>query len=367
MTANPALLTLLTGPRWAIGPRDLRLLAERAGELSGARGRQEVSTIADQLLGIADGVDPSELPALGDALLSPGEAAYSPEALERFALLSAELRRLRAYVGDPLLDVVRRIIDVTGVDVELASAVSESATARRDNVDLFVKAVADFQSVDGDVTLPALLAYLTAEDEQGNGLDIATPTAADSVKLLTVHRSKGLEWSSVFCVGVVRDPVPLQPVADPVDLLPGGAPRTAARGRGRPAAAGGMGQGGAGRLPGADQGARRGGGAAPGLRRVHPCRPPPGRDLALLGPAGHPVRALGLPALRPRAPGGSSAVPVERWLDKPERGTPNPNDQVDSVAGLAPPPVWAARRSVGSSRPSWSAPSTRRLRTRAWT
>jgi len=45
-------------------------------------------------------------------------------------------------------------------------------------------------------------AYLTAEDDQGNGLDIATPTAADSVKLLTVHRAKGLEWSSVFCVGV---------------------------------------------------------------------------------------------------------------------------------------------------------------------
>ncbi len=62
--------------------------------------------------------------------------------------------------------------------------------------------MAEFQSVDGDVTLPALLAYLTAEDDQGNGLDVATPTAADSVKLLTVHRAKGLEWSSVFCVGV---------------------------------------------------------------------------------------------------------------------------------------------------------------------
>src|SRR5213079_182971 len=48
----------------------------------------------------------------------------------------------------------------------------------------------------------ALLAYLTAEDDQGNGLDVATPTEADSVKLLTVHRAKGLEWDSVFLVGV---------------------------------------------------------------------------------------------------------------------------------------------------------------------
>ena len=35
VTDNAALLTLLTGPRWAIGPRDLRLLGERAGRLAG--------------------------------------------------------------------------------------------------------------------------------------------------------------------------------------------------------------------------------------------------------------------------------------------------------------------------------------------
>lgn len=202
VTANTSMLTLLTGPRWAIGPRDLRLLALRAAEIAGVRGRKEAATVADQLLQIADGIDASELPALSDAVEAPGEAAYSPEAVDRFTLLAAELRRLRSHVGDPLLDVVRRIIDTTGVDVELASATSPAAAARRDNLDLFVKAVAEFQSVDGDVTLPALLAYLTAEDDQGNGLDVATPTAADSIKLLTVHRAKGLEWSSVFCVGV---------------------------------------------------------------------------------------------------------------------------------------------------------------------
>ncbi len=202
VTANPSMLTLLTGARWAIGPRDLRLLALRAAEISGARGRKAAASVADQLLQIADGIEPTELPALNDALESPGEATYSAEALERFGLLATELRRLRGHVGEPLLELVRRIIDTTGVDVELASATSTAAAARRDNVDLFVKAVAEFQSVDGDVTLPALLAYLTAEDSQGNGLDVATPTAADSVKLLTVHRAKGLEWAHVFCVGV---------------------------------------------------------------------------------------------------------------------------------------------------------------------
>ena len=208
VTANASVLTLLTGPRWAIGPRDLRLLKERAAELAGRRGRTESASIGDQLTEIADGIDPAELPALSDALEEPGDAAYSIEALERFALLAGELRMLRAYAGEPILDVVRRIVDTTGIDVELASAVSPAAAARRDNLDLFLKAVAEFQAIDGDVTLPALLAYLTAEDDQGNGLDIATPTEADSVKLLTVHRAKGLEWDAVFVVGVCETRFP---------------------------------------------------------------------------------------------------------------------------------------------------------------
>ncbi|HET6166625.1 MAG TPA: ATP-dependent DNA helicase [Marmoricola sp.] len=202
VTANASLLTLLAGPRWAVGPRDLRLLAVRAAEIAGrSRRSADAIDLTDQLGAIADGIDPAELPALCDALDDPGELDYSGEARERFALLSAELRQLRRSVGEPLLDVVRRILDVTGVDVELASSTHPAASARRDNLDLFVKGVAEFQAVDGDVTLPALLAYLTAEDDQGNGLDVATPSEADSVKLLTVHRAKGLEWDTVFVVG----------------------------------------------------------------------------------------------------------------------------------------------------------------------
>ena len=125
VTANASLLTLLTGPRWAIGPRDLKLLGDRARELAGARGRgPSPASVDDHLVAIADGIDPAEIPCLDDALHDPGQAAYSTEALERFALLAAELRSLRAHVGEPLLDIVRRIIDTTGADVELASAVS---------------------------------------------------------------------------------------------------------------------------------------------------------------------------------------------------------------------------------------------------
>lgn len=209
VTANAALLTVLAGPRWAIGPRDLALLGRRAEELSlRRRPPAEDHSLTSALDEAVAGADPTEVVALCDALDDPGEAAYDPQARERFGLLAGELRMLRSHAGEPLLDLVRRIVDVTGIDVELASSTSPSAAARRENLDLFLKAVADFQAIDGDVTLPALLAYLQTEDDMGTGLDVATPSEADSVKLLTVHRAKGLEWHTVFCVGVAQDRFP---------------------------------------------------------------------------------------------------------------------------------------------------------------
>ena len=217
LTQNSALLQLLTSPRWAVGPRDLALLGRRARELGQVAGvgRQAAgvgaakdSSLSAQLGQAVAAVDPSEVVALSDALESPGSLPYSAEARERFALLAAELRQLRAWVSEPLVDLVRRIVDVSGLDVELASIAGPAAQARRENLDLFIAAVGDFQAVDGDVTLPALVSYLEAEDEQGTGLDLASPSVQDSVKLLTVHRAKGLEYDVVFLPGVADEKFP---------------------------------------------------------------------------------------------------------------------------------------------------------------
>lgn len=231
VTANAALLTLLTGPRWQIGLRDLALLGSRAGELAGGRPERP-DALREQLVQAVATGDPIEVAALCDALESPGEADYSPEALERFALLAAELRRLRTAVGEPVLDLVRRIIDVTGIDVELASSVSPAAAARRDNLDLFVKAVSEFTGIDGRTDLGALLAWLEAEDDTGQGLDVAVPSEADSVKLLTVHRSKGLEWDVVFIPGVSEKKFPVTTLRPTALSTPGVLP-TALRGDAR--------------------------------------------------------------------------------------------------------------------------------------
>ena len=125
-TANASLLRLLTGPRWRIGPRDLALLGRRAADLVRARPGEtseevtvDPAVIAERALEDAvAGVDPAEVASLSEALERPGGAAYSAAARDRFARLSAELADLRRHLGEPLLDLLRRVLATTGIDVE---------------------------------------------------------------------------------------------------------------------------------------------------------------------------------------------------------------------------------------------------------
>jgi DNA helicase-2/ATP-dependent DNA helicase PcrA len=217
VTANPELVRLLSGPRWNVGPRDLALLGRRAREL--AREHRVAPDDEDDALlvaleeAVAD-VDPTEVVCLLDALESPGEAAYSAEALSRFRRLSAELSTLRAHADEPLLDLTRRVIVTLGLDVELMATPEFNRTARRDQLGAFLDAVADYVDVDGDASLSGLLAYLQAEIDQGAGLEQAVPSDREAVKLLTVHKAKGLEWEAVFLPALMKGVFPSDRVTD---------------------------------------------------------------------------------------------------------------------------------------------------------
>ncbi|UYM06104.1 ATP-dependent DNA helicase [Solicola gregarius] len=197
-TANASLLRLLTGARWRIGPRDLALLGTRARQLvAGAPpvGDDDLQTALDRA---TEGVDPADVLSLADALDDPGDLAYSPEARERFADISRLLRQLRAHAAEPLVDVVRRTITALDLDIELAVQPGARGQQSRDNIAMLIEAIADFAGNEPSASLTGALAYLRAEAEYNGGLDVAAPSDSDSVKLLTAHKAKGLEWHTVL-------------------------------------------------------------------------------------------------------------------------------------------------------------------------
>ena len=210
-TANAAAVRLLSGPRWRLGVRDLAALGHRAAELARARPQDEsaaaaaVSAGLDQALQAAtNAVDPVEVPSLLEAAESPGRASRcSPEALTRLARFVAEIRRLRSLTSQPIVDLITEVITTTGLDVEIEAGDEALAVARMANVHAFLDAAAQFTGLDGDADLTAFLAYLRAADDNEDGLDLGAVSDANTVKLMTIHAAKGLEWDVVAVPGLV--------------------------------------------------------------------------------------------------------------------------------------------------------------------
>jgi DNA helicase-2/ATP-dependent DNA helicase PcrA len=197
-TANAALVRLLTGPRWRLGPRDLTQLGRR-GALLLRTNADDPTTAAEALEAAVEGVDPCDVVSLADALDRPGEQGWSEEGLARVQALAAELRELRAHRDEPLLDLVHRVVEVTGLDVELAASPEAVAARRRETLAAFLDVVAGFSDLDGEQSLTSFLAFLAAADEHERGLDTVGPAGSDAVQLLTAHKAKGLEWDVVVC------------------------------------------------------------------------------------------------------------------------------------------------------------------------
>jgi DNA helicase-2/ATP-dependent DNA helicase PcrA len=203
--ASDALARLLTGPRWRIGPRDLVALGRRARVLvrGEADGRRPASNSDQDPIEEAITDLTAESGSLVEALDDLGEAAaYSPAGYARMHALAGELRRLRAHIGRPLADLAAEVERVLGLDIEVAARPSADPVAARADLDAFTDVAAAFTGEGAEPTLGAFLAYLAAAQQEEFGLETGRVGESDSVKLLTVHAAKGLQWPAVFVPGL---------------------------------------------------------------------------------------------------------------------------------------------------------------------
>lgn len=209
--ANRWLGRILLGPRWRIHYRDLSLLARWAA------GRN--SDLRLQLAGgdkeRARDVEPGDVGfSLTEALAHVEEIDdLGDETKRRLRAFSERLAALRKKSNASLLELVQEVIRQAGILDALDSSSSRTAPSAKQNVSNFLDQVASFAPVEGEATLRSFIAYLDAAEAAEETLDATQPAEQDSVKLMTVHTAKGLEFECVFvpsvaaAVGKTGEPV----------------------------------------------------------------------------------------------------------------------------------------------------------------
>lgn len=198
--ANRWLARLLLGPRWRIDFHDLALCAKWASEQDwGLRLR-----LAGDDSEVARDLSPGDVGfSLSEALDDVDKIELlGAEAKARLKAFNARLTTLRHKTHLPLLELVEEVICTSGVRDALESSPTLSAPAALQNIANFVDHVAAFAPIEGEATLRSFLSYLDAAEVAEETLEPSQPAEHNSVKLMTVHSAKGLEFECVFVPSV---------------------------------------------------------------------------------------------------------------------------------------------------------------------
>lgn len=241
-------LRLLLSPRFNFGAADVEALRTRAGQLAavGQEVQQEESAQSpvdsgertpvvelaeqyDQL--VEEAAKEKSVIGLGHAIADPDirfadgtplargtvrengrlvcsdSLNYSDEGMTRIAELGASLRRLRRFsLNKSLPELVEDVATEFGIRVEAAAGQYGEATAitrpTTAHLDKFVDLAASYsQNISDDVI--GFLNYLEFAVEHDAGLERAPMNVPENcVQIMTMHKSKGLEWETVAVPGI---------------------------------------------------------------------------------------------------------------------------------------------------------------------
>ncbi len=185
---------ILMGPAFRIHYSDLAPLTRRAVD----RNYELIKETAT-LLGIEE-PDPGEVAySLVEALREAGEIdAVSDDAKTRIAEFLTVVDGLRPFISRGLQELVQTVIDRTGIADALMASTSRTAAAMRENLNGFVGVCAEFSPLEGNANLKTFLDFLDVAETSEDPIPLAATASTDSVKLMTVHGAKGLEFDTVF-------------------------------------------------------------------------------------------------------------------------------------------------------------------------
>lgn len=206
-TANTALARILTSPRFAIGPRDLAILGRAASALVEEENDEDFDQRFELVTAKVDRVERS---CLIDALelVATSELEYSVQGRERMSQLALELRELRRHVSETLPELINRIVRITGLGIQTLINHHGNHTTGFDRIASLLDLAGSFVSLDGEMSLRAFVAFLKDAETFGEQSTAEISTVENAVTVMSIHKSKGLEFPIVVLPSITKEVFP---------------------------------------------------------------------------------------------------------------------------------------------------------------
>ncbi len=199
---EPAFIRIAMGSRYRLGMRDLKPLS-RWVRNQPELGRSMIEALDQLIPANSDAnhdLDDTDANSHQDVSNDLRVDQLDERTMDALIHLHATFRQLlESAQGVNLIELVRQILSRTGAWPEVAAMPSASRQSARLNLYRFLDLAEEWSPLEGRPSLRAFVDYLMLMvEEQTEELDTARLSGEDAVALLTVHRSKGLEWDVVF-------------------------------------------------------------------------------------------------------------------------------------------------------------------------